>query len=599
MLQQSEFVPEDYYVQSNDPAHLELVSRRPERDNFTWSLETINDGTLRVCFSSSKHPLPPYPSARTPSRRQVGDYGLETDNCRPEASLALPGGITAHVKWAASPVLTIWPDDGLKTISAAAPATSAAMPPSPGSSSSSDSGSRKPLYRDLEYRSYASDSNGVSHYSVLRQGSMHFGLGEKAAPLDLSGRGFQIAASDTFGYDSYKTDPLYKHIPFLVDAGPDGAVGLFSTSHARSHWAVGSEIDGLWGRYKAYRQSQGGLEMYIFVGRTVQDVVQLYAGLVGYPMLVPRYMMGYVSGGMKYSMMDAPRAHDSVVGFLKECREHDIPVSAFQLSSGYTMSEPPCATRNVFTWNRHRFPDPAAFVKDCHELGVRILANIKPYVLLTHPEYMRLADEGAFFSDPLGLSRKATTPAGHKSPVARLWSAGGGESGYGSHLDFTSRSAFDWWVEGVKELKRLGIDGMWNDNNEFNMPSNDWQCALEKTAEILEMGQDNEDGQATGTAKQEKAEKKRKSTRTDVGLWGRAMHTELNAMASLKGLMEVAPEERPMVLTRSATAGTMRYAASSWSGDNVTSWASMRGGNALALNAGISLLQVWLHPPAT
>jgi alpha-glucosidase (family GH31 glycosyl hydrolase) len=51
------------------------------------------------------------------------------------------------------------------------------------------------------------------------------------------------------------------------------------------------------------------------------------------------------------------------------------------------------------------------------------------------------------------------------------------------------------------------------------------------------------------------------------------------------------PKLRPFVLTRSATAGTLRYAASSWSGDNVTSWENMKGANALSLNAGMSLLQ--------
>jgi alpha-glucosidase (family GH31 glycosyl hydrolase) len=77
-----------------------------------------------------------------------------------------------------------------------------------------------------------------------------------------------------------------------------------------------------------------------------------------------------------------------------------------------------------------------------------------------------------------------------------------------------------------------------------------------------------------------------------IGLWGRAMQTELMAKASHDALVDAEPEIRPFVLTRSATAGTMRYAASSWSGDNVTSWDSMKGANALALNAGMSLLQV-------
>jgi hypothetical protein len=68
----------------------------------------------------------------------------------------------------------------------------------------------KPLHTDLPHRSYALDGAGAAHYSTYRQGTLHVGLGEKAAPMDLSGRGFLITASDTFGYDAHRTDPLYK-----------------------------------------------------------------------------------------------------------------------------------------------------------------------------------------------------------------------------------------------------------------------------------------------------------------------------------------------------------------------------------------------------
>jgi alpha-glucosidase (family GH31 glycosyl hydrolase) len=70
------------------------------------------------------------------------------------------------------------------------------------------------------------------------------------------------------------------------------------------------------------------------------------------------------------------------------------------------------------------------------------------------------------------------------------------------------------------------------------------------------------------------------------------MQTELMAKASHDALMDLEPQIRPYILTRSATAGTMRYAASSWSGDNVTSWDGMKGANSLSLTAGISLIQV-------
>lgn len=73
------------------------------------------------------------------------------------------------------------------------------------------------------------------------------------------------------------------------------------------------------------------------------------------------------------------------------------------------------------------------------------------------------------------------------------------------------------------------------------------------------------------------------------------MHTELMAKASHDALLDADPEIRPFVLTRSATAGTMRYACSSWSGDNTTSWKGMKGANSLSLNAGMSLLQSYGH----
>ena len=153
----------------------------------------------------------------------------------------------------------------------------------------------------------------------------------------------------------------------------------------------------------------------------------------------------------------------------------------------------------------------------------------------------------------------------------RLWSAGGATGGDGCHIDFTSSFGFKWWYDGVQSLKRAGIDAMWNDNNEYTIPNDDWQLALDGSA-------------ISQTA--------RKQVSDSVGIWGRALHTELMGKASHDALVDLEPKQRPFVLTRSATAGTMRYAASTWSGDNVTSWEGMKGANALSLNAGISLLQV-------
>ncbi|TDZ16850.1 Alpha-glucosidase 2 [Colletotrichum orbiculare MAFF 240422] len=540
MLLQNERTPTKYAPQeaggASASSSLQLKSSDKEIEPFTFSFEVVRPNIFRTTYSSASRPLPPFPSAHRPS----------ADSAPKDVETAAPSDVSRSFTTSAAKAVIEWSDAPILSLYLGREA------------------SGKPLHQDLPFRSYSADGAGVAHYSVYKKGTLHVGLGEKAAPMDLSGRGFTISASDTFGYDAYRTDPLYKHIPLLINVTQQGAVAIFSTAHSRSTWAIGSELDGMWGAYKVHRQAHGGLEEYIIVGETVAEVVRSYAEIVGFPLRVPRYMMGYVGGGMKYSMEDAPRAHDAIMGFIKNCEKHDIPCTAFQMSSGYTVAEVEPKTRNVFTWNRHRFPDPRAFTKEAHKHGVRLLANIKPYVLGTHPEYRKLSEAGAFFKDPVT----------GQTAVTRLWSAGGGESGEGSHIDFTSNAGYQWWYDGVLALKEVGIDVMWNDNNEYTVPDDQWQCALEKTDLVpIPEGLD----------------------RKDVGIWGRAIHTELMGKASHDATLAGKPEERPFVLTRSATAGTMKYCGSSWSGDNVTAWESMKGGNSLALNAGFSLLHCYGH----
>ena len=541
-MPQREYLPSGYSVESingesRNKSALRLRSTgEGQEPPFEFTFEAIRPNLFRTTFSSDSHPLPPHPSAPTPTVDLKGVNPLVTrSKCGSEVRVNLDD-VNVTINWTQTPVVTLqWSDE-------------------------------PPVHQDLPFRSYAVDGSGIAHYTAYRKDTLHVGLGEKAAPMNLSGRQFVLSATDCFGYDVYRTDPMYKHIPLLINATPRGCVAMFSTSHSRGHYSVGAEMDGLWGRYKVYRQEYGGLEQYLIVGRTLKDVVRSYADLVGYPKLVPRWAFGYIAGGMKYSMLDEPRASDALLDFAEKLKKHDIPCSGFQLSSGYTVAEMEPKTRNVFTWNKHRFPDPVGFMKEYHRRGIRLVANVKPYLLENHPEYEKLKNAGALFRDPR-TSRSAVT---------RLWSAGGGESDEGGHIDFTSAAGFQWWHDGVTALRKAGIDCIWNDNNEYTVPDDSWQCALTHSAvspthlpECMGM--------------------------SSIGQWGRALQTELMAKSSHDALVALEPGRRPYVLTRSATAGTMRYAASSWSGDNVTSWEGMKGANALSLNAGVSLLQVYGH----
>ncbi|KHN98374.1 neutral alpha-glucosidase ab precursor [Metarhizium album ARSEF 1941] len=503
---------------------------------FAFGFELIGSNVFRTTFSSESHPLPPHPSVVIPTSGQQALRAGTSVGSGGKSKEIRTGEVVASVDWSrSSPLVSISYVD-----------------------------SDEPLHTDLPDRSYVVDGDGIAHYSRYKRGTLHVGLGEKAAPMNLSGRRFELSATDSFGYDVYRTDPLYKHIPLLINATPAGCVGLFSTSHGRGEYSVGAEMDGMWGRYKVYRQDYGGLEEVVIVGKTLKDVVTTYAEFAGYPLLVPRWAFGYLSGGMKYSMLDDPPASEALLRLARKMREHDIPCSAHQMSSGYTVAEREPKTRNVFTWNRHRFPDPRGWIQEHHKLGMRLIANVKPYVLASHPEYQKLKNAGALFTDP---HTKTTA-------VARLWSAGGGESDEGGHIDFTSAAGFGWWVNGVKKLREEGIDCIWNDNNEYAIADDSWQCALDQPSLAVPEGLEE---------------------RRSIGLWGRSLHTELHGKASHDALLEADPDSRPFVLTRGATAGTMRYACSSWSGDNMTSWPGMKGANALSLTAGMCLMQCYGH----
>lgn len=537
MAPQRERIPSQWAPQSHaeDSTPAVNLTSGDEGLPFNFCFEAVRKNVFRTTFTSERYPLPPHPSIPVP-KHDLSGADVAVTNSGSGKQIAI-GDFEATVDWESSstPVVSI----SLK-------------------------GSEKPLHTDVPHRSYTVDGDGVAHYTRYHRNTLHVGLGEKAAPMNLSGRRFELSCTDSFGYDVYKTDPLYKNIPLLINATPNGCVAMFSTTHSRGSYSVGSEMDGMWGFYKVYRQDYGGLDEYLIVGKTLKDIVTTYADLAGYPLLVPRWAFGYLSGGMKYSMLDDPPASEALLEVARKLKENDIPCSAHQLSSGYTVAEQAPKTRNVFTWNHHRFPDPKGFLDEYHRLGIRIIANIKPYVLANHPEYQKLKDAGALFTDP---HTKQTA-------VTRLWSAGGGESGEGGHIDFTSEAGFKWWYDGVRKLCEQGIACMWNDNNEYTVTHDDWECALNQPSLEIPEG-----------AKE----------RPQIGFWGRYVNTELHGKASHDAMMDHDPDRRPFVLTRGATAGTMRYACSTWSGDNITSWPGMKGANALSLNAGMCLMQCYGH----
>jgi alpha-glucosidase len=128
--------------------------------------------------------------------------------------------------------------------------------------------------------------------------------------------------------------------------------------------------------------------------------------------------------------------------------------------------------------------------------------------------------------------------------------------GEGSHLDFTNPAAYAWWQEHVTQaLLDNGIDAMWNDNNEYEIWDDEARC------------------HGFGEP-------------TRIGLL-RSVQTLLMVRASYEAQRAARPDERPFVLSRSGCPGIQRY-AQTWSGDNFTSWETLRYNIPMGLGLSLS-----------
>ncbi|OCF57943.1 glicosidase [Kwoniella mangroviensis CBS 10435] len=425
---------------------------------------------------------------------------------------------------------------------------------------------KRKLLGDLNNRSYALTEKGVMRHWWIEVDNLHLGLGEKAAPLDLSNRSFTMHGSDSANYDAYNTDPLYKHTPYLIST-PKAKEGyedvqstyaIYHPTNSSGVWDIHSLHDDPWGQFKTYTQDYGGLEEYVLVGKGVKEVVRTFAELVGRPRLVGRDWLGYLASGMGLGESDHPIAQDLLSTWPDLCKKHNIPCSAMHLSSGYTADEK-TGNRYVFTMNKKRYPDFKGMVAHFHKNGIKVVPNIKPYALQTHPHYKRLESGDALFRDP----------AIDEPVVTRIWSSGVGDNEKGSWVDMISEEGRKWWAEGVRSLIEAGCDGMWDDNNEYYLHDDDFLSSTQFPHEIASPIQG----------------------KGSVGLLGRMINTELMNYVSHTELEKANPERRTYVLTRSGNVGTFKYANSTWSGDNWTSWHCLRGSQAIQINAGMSLMQ--------
>ncbi len=364
---------------------------------------------------------------------------------------------------------------------------------------------------------------------------VYFGLGEVSGGLNHHHRRYRLEPTDACGYDAEWSDPLYKHWPLYLTRTPHGSCfALLYDVPCRMVVDFGAEIHHYHGPFRYAEMQAGGLEYYLISADTLPALVGRITDLIGRPELPPRWSLGYLHSGMAYADDADPEA--ALVRFAERCRAEGLPCDGIQLGSGYTLRD---GKRYVFSWNRDRIPDPGRFIEQLTSRRLHVVANIKPALLTDHPDYARLAAQGGFVRDAAGGAVREG-----------FW------DGDASWPDFTQPAVRAWWKAGVtSQLLAQGIEGVWNDNNEYAVGD-------AFTA----------DGQPAHAS----------------------IQMRLMAQASYEALREWAPEARPFLITRSASIGTQRF-AQTWSGDNSTSWHTLRYNLPMGLGLALSGFAATTH----
>ncbi|MGL4635443.1 MAG: TIM-barrel domain-containing protein, partial [Beijerinckiaceae bacterium] len=393
-----------------------------------------------------------------------------------------------------------------------------------------------PWISDRETGGFALMEQGqrLRHFQHRPFTDRHFGLGDKSGPLDRTGRRFRLLQLDALGYDAEIGDPFYKHVPYMAVQSGGVTGGMFYDSLAPMTFDLGAERSNYHGIYRYVEAEERGMDLWLIAGPDLASVTRRFTMLTGRPALPPLWSFGFAFTTMHHA--DDAKAQSVIEAFAERCRKERIPISAIHFGSGYSSRG---KRRYVFTWNKDKFPDPAALFKKLEALGFPTVANLKPVLIDDHPDYASVKAAGGFIKDSTG-----------EPVLEQFW------DGMGSYLDFTNPDMIRWWQQRLKEqVLDVGFTAGWNDNNEY------------------EVGR--EDSAATGFGSAIKA--------TTI----RPLHALLMTRATHEATQARAPELRQFTITRAGPAGLQRY-GETWSGDNFTSWHTLkwnlRNGLSMALS---------------
>ena len=348
----------------------------------------------------------------------------------------------------------------------------------------------------------------VTCYKKLFADEKFLGLGEKTGNLDKRGNSYENWNSDVPAYAT-NHDPLYQSIPFFIGVHGKTTYGIFLDNSYRTKFNFSASTDE---QFSSFSAADGEMNYYLFGASTVAGIIRDYTWLTGRMPIPPYWSLGYQQSRWSYF----PEAQ--LMTIARQMRDKKIPCDVLYLDIDYMDAY------KIFTWNKERFPQPAAMIGKLREMGFHVATIVDPGIKV----------EKGYFAYDEGVANGyfATYPDG-KNYVGSVW------PGRCHFPDFTKASVREWWGASFNRLSDPGVEGFWNDMNE---PSA-WGQSIPN---IVQFDFEGRKGPIT------KAH----------NIYGLQM-----SRATYEGTKKLLKGKRPFLLTRAGYSGIQRYSAV-WTGDN-------------------------------
>jgi alpha-glucosidase len=371
------------------------------------------------------------------------------------------------------------------------------------------------------------DGSQWTQYASLPEDAAIYGLGERAARLNLRPGSYSLWNTEVSGSYRLEDDPLYMTAPVYHAHSQDGSYLLFYDNSFDGEISFDE---------KAMVRFMGGGFHYTFILGQPAKALEQYTQLTGRPPLPPRWALGFHQSRWGYKCEEDIR--QVVAGF----REHDLPLDVVHLDIDYMQGF------RVFTLDKQRYPDLKKLIADLEDQGIKAVAILNPGVKVD-PQY-------DVYRQGLSQDMFCKLPDG-KVFTGLVW------PGWSVFPDFTKPEARRWWGGYYSRLLDEGVAGIWHDMNEPASMSAFGEATLPRVV--------RHDMEGRGGDHQEAH-----------NLYGLTM-----AQAGFEAQRRLRPDRRPWLLTRSAWVGMQRYTWI-WTGDVSTRWQSLKMTVSTILNTGLT-----------